>query len=790
MSVNLSGGQLSQHDLVELVGSALADADLKPEHLQLEMTESILMGHAATTITILHDAQGTGRPSGCRRLRDGLLVTRLSQALPGRCPQDRPDVRQRPRHRPRGFRHRGRRGEPRRRPRCQRRGRGGGDRSSAKLPDRARVRPRPGLPVRPARGCITGRCGARPRLEPPSPPAPCCRGQGDIAARSLRVTALAAPRPAIRRARAPAVGSRRARPDPRAGATAQPPVWSERRPGRPGGGAALGDRATTTTATTTSDAPTISDADYDELVRELRALEEEFPELLTPDSPTQRVGGTPSAPFAPVRHRVPMMSLDNAFSSEELVAWGERLDRRLASATTASRSGYVCELKIDGVAMSLRYEDGRLVQAATRGDGRVGEDVTANVRTIGAIPQRLAGRDAPDGARGAGRGLHAARRRSRRSTSARPRPASRAVRQPPQLRRRLAPPEGRRRSPPAASCRMWCYQLGEVEGGPPFDRHHETLDFLGALGLPGEPARSRCVGSTRRGLRLLPALAGAPPRPRLRDRRRGGQGRRPRPTRRARLHGQGAPLGHRLQVPARGAHDACSRHPGVGRPHRAGHPVRPLEPVFVGGVDRRHGHPAQRGPGAAKDVRPGDVVIVRRGRRRHPRGGRPGAGRRPKGLPAWEFPTTCPCLRRSTLVRPEGESDTAASTPTARCQLAGSIEHFASRGAMDIEGFGEQRVRLFLERRAAGRHRRHLLDRLGQGRRPRRLRADVGRQPAGGDRAARRTDRWPTCSSASTSATSARRRARGAGPSLRPSRPDPRRQSEEEMAAVDGRRVR
>ena len=115
------------------------------------------------------------------------------------------------------------------------------------------------------------------------------------------------------------------------------------------------------------DAPTISDADYDELVRELRRYEEEFPELVVAESPTQRVGGTRSTLFAPVRHRLPMMSLDNAFSSEELVAWGERLERRLGVGVDGEPVGYITELKIDGVAISLLYEDGR---AGARRDAR------------------------------------------------------------------------------------------------------------------------------------------------------------------------------------------------------------------------------------------------------------------------------------------------------------------------------------------------------------------------------------------------------------------------------------
>src|SRR5829696_2637712 len=134
------------------------------------------------------------------------------------------------------------------------------------------------------------------------------------------------------------------------------------------------------------DDPEISDAEFDGLVRELRAIEEAHPELRSADSPTQRVGGRASTAFAAVRHRVPMMSLDNAFSFDELVAWGKRMERYVSD-----RVDYVCELKIDGIACSLLYEGGRYVRGATRGNGVVGEDVTENVRTIPVIPERLDG---------------------------------------------------------------------------------------------------------------------------------------------------------------------------------------------------------------------------------------------------------------------------------------------------------------------------------------------------------------------------------------------------------------
>ena len=136
------------------------------------------------------------------------------------------------------------------------------------------------------------------------------------------------------------------------------------------------------------DAPTISDSQYDALVAELAALEDDFPELRTPDSPTQRVGGAFSTEFAPVEHLEPMLSLDNAFSDEDLQAWADRVHREIDGTETVT---YLCEVKIDGLAIALVYERGRLARAATRGDGRTGEDVTLNVQTIASVPQVLAG---------------------------------------------------------------------------------------------------------------------------------------------------------------------------------------------------------------------------------------------------------------------------------------------------------------------------------------------------------------------------------------------------------------
>jgi DNA ligase (NAD+) len=441
------------------------------------------------------------------------------------------------------------------------------------------------------------------------------------------------------------------------------------------------------------DTPTASDAEYDQLIQELRRYEAEFPELMVPDSPTQRVGGAPSVLFAPVQHRTPMMSLDNAFSSEELVAWGERLERLLGGDGDGQPVTYVCELKIDGVAISIRYERGRFVQGATRGDGRVGEDVTANIATISAVPDRL-----PKGAPSV---LEV------RGEVYMPRPAFDALneRQAEAGDRLFINPRnsaaGSLRQKDAAitasrDLSLWCYQLGEVEGGPAFRSHEETLEFLTGLRLPVNPritlvrsiadvhafclhwqehrhdldyeidgvvvkvddlAQRRELGSTSRAPRWAIAFKFPPE------------------ERTTRLNA--------ILV-------------SVGRTGRAT-PFAQLDSVFVGGANVSQATLHNEDQVRVKDVRPGDTVIVRRAGDVIPEVVAPVLADRPDDSEPWTFPATCPCPRQSTLVRPAGESDTRCVDAQCPFQLAGAIEHFGSRGAMDIEGFGEQRVRQFLE---------------------------------------------------------------------------------------------
>ena len=243
---------------------------------------------------------------------------------------------------------------------------------------------------------------------------------------------------------------------------------------------------------------------------------------------------------------------------------------------------------------------------------------------------------------------------------------------------------------------MWCYQLGDIQGGPPFDRHRETLDFLGSLGLPVNPlttvvssiaeVHDFCLHWEEHRHDLDYEIDGVVAKVDDLDRR-GELGFTSRAPRWA--------IAYKFPPEERTTklRDILV---SVGRTGRAT-PFAQLEPVFVGGANVSQATLHNQDQVRLKDVRPGDVVIVRRAGDVIPEVVGPVVAERPEGLPPWEFPTTCPCPRRSTLVRPEGESDIRCVDPECPFQLAGSIEHFASRGAMDIEGFGEQRVRLFLE---------------------------------------------------------------------------------------------
>ncbi len=435
------------------------------------------------------------------------------------------------------------------------------------------------------------------------------------------------------------------------------------------------------------DDPEISDGDFDLLVRELRQLEADHPDLVVEGSSAQAVGGAPSGLFAPVVHSVPMMSLDNAMSAEELLAWGQRVARGLPDEAVR----FVCELKIDGLAMSIRYEGGRYVQAATRGDGRTGEDVTANVATISVVPDELRppkGVVVPDVIEVRGEvylPVASFERMNEQAEAAgerlfvNPRNAAAGS-----LRQKDAAKTAQR------DLSFWVYQLGEVVGGPPLPTHSDSLAYLGQLGFPVNPettafdaledVAAHCahwehhrhdLGYEIDG--VVVKLDDVEQRTRL-----GSTSRAPRwaiaykfpPEERTTLLRD-------IQV-------------SIGRTGRAT-PFAMLEPVFVGGstvgVATLHNEDQVK----AKDVRPGDTVIVRKAGDVIPEVVGPVLSMRPKGAAPWTFPTECPGCHTE-LVRLEGEADTRCVNPSCPFQRDQRVIYFASRGGMDIEGLGERTV--------------------------------------------------------------------------------------------------
>ena len=439
------------------------------------------------------------------------------------------------------------------------------------------------------------------------------------------------------------------------------------------------------------DAPTVADAEYDAWMRELQELEAVHPELVTPDSPTQAPRGAPSTTFAEVRHDVPMLSLDNAFDAVELDAWYERGSR----SWSPTRSRFVGEPKLDGLAISLLYESGRLVRGATRGNGITGEDVTPNIATIAAIPKRLKGSGAAVPERLEVRGevfmpLAAFEELNRRQGEA----GDRLFANP----RNAAAGSLRQKDARITASRdldFFAYQLGVKDGGPDLRSHHETLEWLRDLASAGQPAH-RAARDDRRGRQVLRAHARAASLARLRDRRRRRQGRRSGPARRDGHDQQGPTLGDRVQVPARGTHDAAARHHREHRADGAGHAVRELEPVFVGGSTVGLATLHNQDEVARKDVRVGDTVIVRKAGDVIPEVVGPVLEKRKRGARKWKFPTSCPACG-SPLVRLDGESDTHCVNVECPEQRVQQIVHFAGRGSMDIEGLGEERVRQFVD---------------------------------------------------------------------------------------------
>lgn len=449
-----------------------------------------------------------------------------------------------------------------------------------------------------------------------------------------------------------------------------------------------------------ADQPEISDADYDVLSNELRRLEAEFPDLITPDSPTQIIGGVGSGQFSEVTHLQPMMSLDNVFDAEELLRWWKR-NEKLLGMEAANTVRFVCELKIDGLAMSLLYRDGEFERAATRGDGRVGEDVTENVRTIAAIPKRMVGSnsnslfaDAPTLLEV--RGEVFMPREAFEALNARRREASEPVFANP---RNSAAGSLRQKDPLITASRelsFLSYQLGAIEGGPEFSSHADTLSFLANAGFPVSP-EIRVVDSLDAVVEFcthwqhhrhdLPYdIDGAVIKVddlRLREEL-GNTAKAPRwaiamkfpPEERTTLL-------KAIEV-------------SIGRTGKAT-PFAVLEPVFVGGSTVSMATLHNEDQVVLKDVRPGDTIVVRKAGDVIPEVVGPVLALRPEGLARWTFPVDCPMCHQP-LTRPAGESDTRCTNIDCPAQSLARIAHFCSRGALDIEGLGERTVQTFLDR--------------------------------------------------------------------------------------------
>jgi DNA ligase (NAD+) len=445
----------------------------------------------------------------------------------------------------------------------------------------------------------------------------------------------------------------------------------------------------------TLDDPEISDADYDDLVRELRSLESEHPDLITPDSPTQRVGGGVVTTFDSVEHDVAMMSLDNAMDADELRAWADRVVKGLDGAVPT----FVCELKFDGLAMSLRYEHGHYVRAATRGDGRTGENVTANVRTIDDVPDTIGDADDPAPA------LLEVRGEVYMATSAFERLNERALAagdKPFVNPRNSAAGSLRQKDPAKTAARelsFFTYQLGQVEfdagradsvGAPDLSSHQAELGYLGRLGFPVneyvrafdsvDDVAAHCLHWQEHRHDLDYEIDGVVVK--VDD------------------------LGQRdvLGVTSRAPRWAIAyKFPpeertttlldiqvSVGRTGRAT-PFAVLDPVFVGGSTVGMATLHNREQVQIKDVRPGDTVVVRKAGDVIPEVVGPVLSVRPADSEPWVFPADCPACGNP-LVQPDGEADTRCVAPDCPAQRNQKLSYFASRGAMDIEGLGEQMV--------------------------------------------------------------------------------------------------
>ena len=446
------------------------------------------------------------------------------------------------------------------------------------------------------------------------------------------------------------------------------------------------------------DTPEITDAEYDRLFRELQALEAAHPEVFSPDSPTQRVGAPIASSFAKYTHKRPMLSLANAFSADELAAWEERAARLLPEVRTA---GYTTEIKIDGAAVSLTYERGRLTVGATRGDGVIGEDVTANLRTIADVPLILKGRGWPNVMEVRGevylpyagfKRVNEAREKEGEPLFANPRNAAAGG------LRQLNPALTRKRR-----LRMFAFAVEPVEGTLPAHTISEVLDLLDAWGFQVEPHRERFA--TLEGVQvkiaslehLLPHLPFQADGVVVK-------------VDRLRLHAELGVVGGReprWAVARKFAPEVAVTRVkrieiNVGRTG-ALNPWAALEPVQITGVTVSAATLHNEELIAQKDIREGDQVEVIRAGEVIPQVVRPlleGVDPESRSAP-WRMPERCPVCGTA-VERPPDE--VMRYCPNASCpgRILESIVHYASRGAMDIRGLGYERVRQLLDAKLIG----------------------------------------------------------------------------------------
>jgi DNA ligase (NAD+) len=442
------------------------------------------------------------------------------------------------------------------------------------------------------------------------------------------------------------------------------------------------------------DRPTIPDAEYDKLFRELQGIEQAHPELVTSDSPTQRVGGAPLPQFAQVRHSVPMLSLSNGFEEADIVAFDRRVREGLE---TEGPVEYATELKFDGLAINLRYENGILVEAATRGDGTTGENVTANIRTIRAIPLRLHTDHPPavidvrgevlmyksDFAR-----LNARQREAEEKEFANPRNAAAGSLR--QLDSRITAQR---------SLRFFAYGIGTLEGAAMPDSHSGLLDWYAKLGIPVCSERAVVLGAQGL-LDFFHAI---------------GQKRASLPydidgvVYKVNRVQQQQQLGFVSRAPRFAiAHKFPAEEAmtvvqdinvQVGRTG-AITPVARLVPVSVGGVTVTNATLHNEDEVKRKDIRIGDTVIVRRAGDVIPEVVSYVPEKRPASVRQFVMPKHCPVCG-SDIVRPEDEAVARCSGGWIKCaaQRKGGLLHFVSRRAMDIEGLGEQLVDQLVDKR-------------------------------------------------------------------------------------------